>query len=111
MGESASQVALYKYSSTQEWEKTETEGTLFVYERKCDPTYGFLILNRLSTNNRIQPISSEIDSQLQAPFLLYKTKDDDILGLSFDDEETCEKIAASIDDIIEILRRDTDKSD
>ena len=55
-------------------EKTETEGTLFVYERKCEPTYGFLILNRLNTNNWIQPISSEIDSQLQAPFLLYKTK-------------------------------------
>ena len=36
--------------------------------------YGFLILNRLSTNNWIQPITSEIDSQLQAPFLLYKTK-------------------------------------
>ena len=68
------QVALYKYSATQEWEKTETEGTLFVYERKCEPTYGFLILNRLSTNNWIQPISSDIDSQLQAPFLLYKTK-------------------------------------
>ena len=72
--ESASQVALYRYSAKQEWEKTETEGTLFVYERKCEPMYGFLILNRLSTNNWIQPITSEIDSQLQAPFLLYKTK-------------------------------------
>merc|ERR1712020_711128 len=80
--ESASQVALYRYSATQEWEKTETEGTLFVYERKCEPMYGFLILNRLSTQNWIQPITSEIDSQLQAPFLLYKTKVSKIISIN-----------------------------
>ena len=79
---------MYKYSATQEWEKTETEGTLFVYERKCEPTYGFLILNRLSTNNWIQPISSDIDSQLQAPFLLYKTKVRDDFGqLDFTEQQ------------------------
>jgi len=108
--ESASQVALYKYSSTQEWEKTETEGTLFVYERKCEPTYGFLILNRLSTNNWIQPISSEIDSQLQAPFLLYKTKDDDITMLEFDEDEMCERIFIAIDKIRELISRDKNES-
>jgi len=108
--ESASQVALYKYSSTQEWEKTETEGTLFVYERKCEPTYGFLILNRLSTNNWIQPISSEIDSQLQAPFLLYKTKDDDITMLEFDEDEICERIFTAIDKIRESICKDKNES-
>lgn len=103
--ESASQVALYKYSSTQEWEKTETEGTLFVYERKCEPTYGFLILNRLSTNNWIQPISSEIDSQLQAPFLLYKTKDAVIFGIWFYEKEKCELVSKCIDRLV----KDTEK--
>ena len=66
-------VALYKYINN-EWDKTEIEGTLFVYERQCDPKFGFLILNRRSTNNWIQPIVSDIDTQLQPPFLLYKTK-------------------------------------
>ena len=47
---------------------------MFVYERQCDPKFGFLILNRRSTNNWIQPIVSDIDTQLQPPFLLYKTK-------------------------------------
>jgi len=103
--ESASQVALYRYSATQEWEKTETEGTLFVYERKCEPTYGFLILNRLNTNNWIQPISSEIDSQLQAPFLLYKTKDAEIFGIWFYEKEKCESVSKAIDR----LAKDTEK--
>jgi len=103
--ESASQVALYRYSATQEWEKTETEGTLFVYERKCEPTYGFLILNRLSTNNWIQPITSEIDSQLQAPFLLYKTKDTEIFGIWFYEKEKCELVSTAIDSLV----KDTEK--
>jgi hypothetical protein len=38
-------VALYKYLNN-EWDKTDIEGTLFVYERQCDPRSGFLILNR-----------------------------------------------------------------
>ena len=67
------QVALYKYVET-EWQKTNIEGTLFVYERKCEPCYGFLILNRLSTTNLIQPITKEIELQDKTPFLLYKQK-------------------------------------
>ena len=67
------QVALYKYEKT-EWEKTNIEGTLFVYERKCEPTYGFLILNRLSATNLVQPVTKDIDLQDKSPFLLYKLK-------------------------------------
>ena len=62
--------------------------------------YGFLILNRLSTNNWIQPITSEIDSQLQAPFLLYKTKDAEIFGIWFYEKEKCELVSAAIDDLV-----------
>ena len=67
------QVALYKYVGT-EWEKTNIEGTLFVYTRKCEPCYGFLILNRLSATNLIQPITKDIELQDKTPFLLYKTE-------------------------------------
>ena len=43
------QVALYKFSPGKgDWEKTEVEGTLFVYQREADPQYGFTIMNRLS---------------------------------------------------------------
>ena len=65
---------LYFRFASEEWEKTETEGTLFVYERNCDPQFGFLILNRRSTRNLVEPVTKELDFQLQTPFLLYKTK-------------------------------------
>lgn len=45
-----------------------------MYERNCDPQFGFLILNRRSTRNLVEPVTKELDFQLQTPFLLYKTK-------------------------------------
>ena len=79
------QVALYKYEGT-EWEKTNIEGTLFVYARKCEPTYGFLILNRLSTTNLIQPVTPDIELQDKTPFLLYKTK---VVNMSHGNNSIC----------------------
>ena len=41
------QVALYKFNGgKQDWEKTQVEGTLFVYRREASPQYGFTIMNR-----------------------------------------------------------------
>ena len=54
----SSRVTLYKFIET-EWEKSNIEGSLFVYERKCEPSFGFLILNQLSKNNEIQPITKD----------------------------------------------------
>ena len=43
----SSQVALYQYKTGMgPWEKTEVEGTLFVYQREAEPQYGFTIMNR-----------------------------------------------------------------
>ena len=89
------QVALYRYID-EEWSKTDNEGTLFVYERKCEPNHGFLILNRLSPENWVQPITDGIDSQLKPPFILYKTKDSEIYGIWFYEEEKCQKIGKII---------------
>merc|ERR550539_1598988 len=93
----SSQVALYKYVET-EWEKTNIEGTLFVYERKCEPCFGFLILNRLSTNNLIQPITKDIELQDKTPFLLYKTKE--IHGIWFYEAANCKKLYQIISQVM-----------
>ena len=71
-----SQVALYDYDAEvgAEWVETKVRGTFFVYERKCEPYNGFLILNTSSVDNWIQPISAEIELQDKHPFLLYKRK-------------------------------------
>ena len=82
-----------------EWVQTDIQGTLFVYERNCEPRYGFLILNRLSSNNLIQPITKDIELQDKTPFLLYKTKE--ILGIWFYEAANCKKLYQIISQVME----------
>uniref|UniRef100_A0A673M9R5 5'-(N(7)-methylguanosine 5'-triphospho)-[mRNA] hydrolase n=1 Tax=Sinocyclocheilus rhinocerous TaxID=307959 RepID=A0A673M9R5_9TELE len=84
----ASQVALYTFNNTtNEWEKTDVEGTLFVYNRLAFPRHGFTILNRLSMDNLTEPITKDLDFQLQHPFLLYRNARLSIYGIWFYDKE------------------------
>uniref|UniRef100_A0AAZ1XVS7 5'-(N(7)-methylguanosine 5'-triphospho)-[mRNA] hydrolase n=1 Tax=Oreochromis aureus TaxID=47969 RepID=A0AAZ1XVS7_OREAU len=90
----ASQVALYTYNNrTNEWEKTEVEGTLFIYTRLASPRHGFTIMNRLSMKNLTEPLTKDLDFQLQDPFLLYRNARLAIHGIWFYDKEDCQRIA------------------
>ncbi|XP_063073049.1 mRNA-decapping enzyme 1B isoform X2 [Engraulis encrasicolus] len=90
----ASQVALYTFSSkANEWEKTDVEGTLFVYTRLASPRHGFTIMNRLSMENLTEPITKDLDFQLQDPFLLYRNARLAIHGIWFYDKTDCQRIA------------------
>ncbi|KAM6293145.1 mRNA-decapping enzyme 1B isoform 2-T2 [Porphyrio hochstetteri] len=90
----ASQVALYTFGHrANEWEKTDVEGTLFVYTRSASPRHGFTIMNRLSMDNRTEPITKDLDFQLQDPFLLYRNARLSIYGIWFYDKEECQRIA------------------
>ncbi|XP_051011175.1 mRNA-decapping enzyme 1B isoform X4 [Acomys russatus] len=90
----ASQVALYTFGHrANEWEKTGVEGTLFVYTRSASPKHGFTIMNRLSMENRTEPITEDLDFQLQGPFLLYRNATLSIYGIWFYDKEECQRIA------------------
>ncbi|XP_077355984.1 mRNA-decapping enzyme 1B isoform X2 [Festucalex cinctus] len=90
----ASQVALYTYNNrANEWEKTEVEGTLFIYTRLASPTHGFTIMNRLSMENLTEPITKDLDFQLQDPFLLYRNARLVIHGIWFYDKADCQRIA------------------
>nr|XP_020455095.1 mRNA-decapping enzyme 1B [Monopterus albus] len=90
----ASQVALYTYNNrANEWEKTEVEGTLFIYTRLASPRHGFTIMNRLSMENLTEPITKDLDFQLQDPFLLYRNARLVIYGIWFYDKEDCQRIA------------------
>ncbi|XP_029317626.1 mRNA-decapping enzyme 1B [Cottoperca gobio] len=90
----ASQVALYTYNNrSNEWEKTEVEGTLFIYTRLASPRHGFTIMNRLSMENLTEPITKDLDFQLQHPFLLYRNARLVIHGIWFYDKEDCQRIA------------------
>lgn len=45
--------------------------TLVIF-RSASPKHGFTIMNRLSMENRTEPITKDLDFQLQDPFLLYR---------------------------------------
>ncbi|KAK9976024.1 hypothetical protein ABG768_021249 [Culter alburnus] len=97
----ASQVALYTFNNTSnEWEKTDVEGTLFVYNRLASPRHGFTILNRLSMDNLTEPITKDLDFQLQHPFLLYRNARLSIYGIWFYDKEDCQRIAELMKNLV-----------
>ena len=66
-----------------DWDKTEVEGTLFVYKREADPEFGFTIMNRLNMDNLVEPVTKDLDFQIQPPFLLYRNHASEIFGIWF----------------------------
>lgn len=68
-------------------------------------------MDQLPKNNWIQPITSDIDSQLQTPFLLYKPKDKTkIFGIWFGESEKCKLIFTLINELVEkMTQEDQDK--
>uniref|UniRef100_A0A8C1MYM5 5'-(N(7)-methylguanosine 5'-triphospho)-[mRNA] hydrolase n=1 Tax=Cyprinus carpio TaxID=7962 RepID=A0A8C1MYM5_CYPCA len=108
----AGQVALYTFNSkANEWEKTEVEGTLFVYSRTASPHHGFTIMNRLSTENLVEPINKDLEFQLQDPFLLYRNGNLGIYSIWFYDKADCQRIAQLMLQIVkqEALRASPDR--
>ncbi|XP_019728722.1 mRNA-decapping enzyme 1A isoform X2 [Hippocampus comes] len=97
------QVALYNFNSkANEWEKTEIEGTLFVYTRSASPYHGFTIMNRLSTENLVEPINKDLEFQLQEPFLLYKNYNMGIYSIWFYDKRDCQRISQLMVKIVKL---------
>ncbi|XP_070559634.1 mRNA-decapping enzyme 1B-like [Ptychodera flava] len=92
--DTATQVALYSFNpGANEWEKTNVEGTLFVYARSASPSNGYTIMNRLSMENLTEPITKDLEFQVNDPFLLYRnTKGASIYGIWFYDKDECTRI-------------------
>ncbi|KAG8550911.1 hypothetical protein GDO81_028959 [Engystomops pustulosus] len=96
------QVALYSFSAkANEWEKTDIEGTLFVYTRSASPQHGFTIMNRLNMNNLVEPINKDLEFQLHEPFLLYRNSSLSIYSLWFYDMDDCQRIAKLMTQVVQ----------
>lgn len=101
-------VTLYKFNAVNnEWEKTDTEGALFVYSRNGEPFHSIMILNRLNTKNLIEPIVKEFDYQMQTPFLLYRNSKGKIYGIWFFNPEECVSITYLLETLMEGLKEKT----
>lgn len=97
--DSATHVALYTFEEN-EWEKTNIEGALFVYSRNGEPYHSLVIMNRLNTNNLIEPVSKGIELQLKEPFLLYRNAKCRIYGIWFYDKDECVRVATKLNSIV-----------
>lgn len=98
-------MALYSFNSKDnEWEKTDIEGTLFVYTRSANPINGFMILNRLGLNNQIEPITKDLEFQLQDPFLLYRNASA-IFGIWFYDKDECARIGQLMNSFVQLASK------
>lgn len=96
------QVALYSFSAkANEWEKTDIEGTLFVYKRSASPHHGFTIMNRLNMNNLVEPINKDLEFQLHEPFLLYRNSSLSIYSIWFYDMNDCQRIAKLMTQVVQ----------
>ncbi|KAI5639102.1 dcp1-like decapping family domain-containing protein [Phthorimaea operculella] len=97
--DSATHVALYTFEEN-EWEKTNIEGALFVYSRNGEPYHSLVIMNRLNTNNLIEPVSKGIELQLKEPFLLYRNAKSRIYGIWFYDKDECVRVATKLNSLV-----------
>ncbi|XP_071570512.1 uncharacterized protein Dcp1 isoform X1 [Temnothorax nylanderi] len=99
--ETATHVALYTFNADEnEWEKTDIEGALFLYSRNGEPYNSILIMNRLNTNNLVEPVAPGLDLQLQEPFLLYRNSRCNIYGIWFYEKEECVRIANMLNKLL-----------
>uniref|UniRef100_A0A2I3MEL9 5'-(N(7)-methylguanosine 5'-triphospho)-[mRNA] hydrolase n=1 Tax=Papio anubis TaxID=9555 RepID=A0A2I3MEL9_PAPAN len=96
------QVALYTFCpKANQWEKTDIEGTLFVYRRSASPYHGFTIVNRLNMHNLVEPVNKDLEFQLHEPFLLYRNASLSIYSIWFYDKNDCHRIAKLMADVVE----------
>ncbi|XP_036896573.1 mRNA-decapping enzyme 1A isoform X2 [Sturnira hondurensis] len=96
------QVALYTFCpKANQWEKTDIEGTLFVYRRSASPYHGFTIVNRLNMHNLVEPVNKDLEFQLHEPFLLYRNASLSIYSIWFYDKNDCHRIARLMAEVVE----------
>ncbi|KAG8689483.1 hypothetical protein FRC11_002370 [Ceratobasidium sp. 423] len=78
-----SYVMLMQYSATQ-WSKTSVEGSLFLFDRRGSPRYGFFILNRSSSHNYMHLLTPEDNLEVLDNYVIFRakgSKDAPVMGL------------------------------
>ena len=80
----AGHVVLYQFNEDSKvWDRKNVEGSLFVVERSSAPQFQFVVLNRLSSENLVETIDDNFQTELTEQFLLYRNLQEEILGVWF----------------------------
>ena len=96
---SASHVTLYGFDLDQQaWSRKNVEGSLFVVRRNATPTFQFVVLNRLSTENTVEDLLGAFEFELSPPYLLYRSSTE-VNGIWFYKQEECDEMSALFDKI------------
>ena len=94
-------VVLYRFSEeTQSWDRRNVEGSLFVVSRSEEPKYQFVVLNRISSENLVESVSSDFQMELTDQFLLYRNAQQEISGIWFYSPSERASIAALLQSIV-----------
>ena len=54
-------------------------------------------------DNLVEPVTKDLDFQLQTPFLLYRNHANDIFGIWFYEQTECEKVGKKIEDLVKVV--------
>ncbi|KAH6565521.1 hypothetical protein BASA50_003629 [Batrachochytrium salamandrivorans] len=78
----SSHVTVYNFEPrSQAWTKRGIEGTMFIFQRNSQPQFGFMIMNRLSTENLVVSLTSDLQFEMLGDYLIYRLPNDSIMGL------------------------------
>ncbi|KAJ4462068.1 putative mRNA-decapping enzyme 1B [Paratrimastix pyriformis] len=89
----ASHVVMYSYDDTRnEWAKMNVQGSLFVFQRREDPQFGLVVLNRSSPENHIEYITDDTEIELLDLYIYFRQTSGKIFGFWFHDMKAREQI-------------------
>ncbi|KAI5180106.1 hypothetical protein NEOKW01_0435 [Nematocida sp. AWRm80] len=99
---------LYKY--TEEWIKTEIEGTLYIYRRNTIPSTQLIILNRKTPEDfKLSLDSSLIEIQIEDQFIIVKKETSpmvlEVFGLWFYDTQSFIEVSIALTDHLNSIKQ------
>lgn len=90
----AGHVALYVFDTERKaWSRKDVEGSLFLLKRQTQPRFKIVILNKKSQDNFVEDVLGDFKFELAAPYVLYRSKLDEVIGIWFYDQNECATVA------------------
>lgn len=82
---SSGHVCLYTMTvESQQWQRKNVEGSLFLLKRRSSPRFRIMVLNKMSTENYFEDVHAGLDFEVNAPYLMYaKGNSSEIIGIWF----------------------------
>jgi hypothetical protein len=105
----AAHVALYNFDvPTRRWTRKDVEGSLFLVKRRGSPRFQIIILNKKSADNYVEDVGGGFQCELNPPYLLYRNKVGEVVGIWFYEETDCKRMCDILTKISSTFAAPTD---